>query len=267
MSLILKILFGAVLLYGAIVVYMALNQRNLTYFPDKRRVQPANAGLAGFTEVVLDAADGERIVTWRYPAEAGKATILYFHGNAGFLADRADRFADMAKAGFGVAALSYRGYGGSSGKPTEAGLFSDALALFDEVAAKDAGPISVYGESLGAAIAVHVAANRPVAAAALEAPFTSAVEVGTKVYPWLPVDLLLLDRYESDTIIGEVTAPLVIIHGTDDEVLPFWMGEKLFKMANEPKTFVRVDGGMHNDIWPAAFSAARGVFEDGGIKE
>jgi hypothetical protein len=146
-------------------------------------------------------------------------------------------------------ALSYRGYGGSTGGPTEAGLIADAEAAYGFAAARyPAERIAVWGESLGTGISVALATSHKIARLVLESPFTSAAEVGARIYWFLPVQLLMKDSFRSDARIGSVTAPVLFLHGTADAVIPFGYGEKLFALANEPKRFVRFEGGGHSNL-------------------
>ena len=151
-------------------------------------------------------------------------TILYFHGNAGEIGDRPLRFNYYHSRGFGVAYLSYRGYGGSSGSPSEAGLITDATAAYDWLIAKGVEPsrIAVLGESLGSGVAVQLAAKREVGAVALEAPYTSTVDVAANIYWWLPVHALMKDQFKSMDFISAVVAPLLIIHGDQDDLDSRW---------------------------------------------
>jgi fermentation-respiration switch protein FrsA (DUF1100 family) len=177
--------------------------------------------------------------------------VLFFHGNAGEIGDRAARLAAYRAAGLGALFLSYRGYGGSTGSPTEAGLLLDALAAYDWLAERGvaASDIMVVGESLGTGVAVQLAIRRKIGALALEAPFTSAADIAAKLYPWLPVKLLMKDRFDSLSRIREVHAPLLVIHGERDELIPLNAGKRLFAAANEPKEMIVVEGGSHGSIF------------------
>jgi hypothetical protein len=175
--------------------------------------------------------------------------VLYFHGNGGALRHRAERFRALIDAGFGLVALSYRGYGGSSGSPTEAGLIADAEAAYEFAAAHVAPErIAVVGESLGTGVAVALAATHQIGRLVLESPFASAVEIGARVYWYLPVRLLMKDTFRSDQRIGQVRAPLLVLHGARDQVVPIASGERLFALANEPKRFERFAEAGHNDL-------------------
>ena len=245
----LKWLIAAAAAFGGFVVLMYLAQRALMYHPEKLRTPPAAAGLIDMQELVLDTADGEKVIVWYAPPQRGRPLVLYFHGNAGSLRYRADRFRALTGDGTGLVALSYRGYGGSSGSPSEAGLIADGQAAYAfAVARVPAERIVVFGESLGTGVAVALAATEPIGRLVLEAPFTSAVDVGARAYWFLPVRFLMKDPFHSDRRIGKVTAPLLVLHGERDHVVPIALGERLFSLANEPKRFVRFPAGTHVDL-------------------
>src|SRR6266699_3190393 len=170
--------------YGAFVALLYVTQRALQYFPERIRTAPAVAGLPEAEEVVLDTADGERVIAWHVPPRGDQPVILYFHGNGGALRYRVERFRALTADGSGLVALSYRGYGGSTGSPTEAGLINDATAAYAFVAARyEPARIVVWGESLGSGMAIALAAEHPVGRIVLEAPFSSAVDIGAAAYP------------------------------------------------------------------------------------
>jgi fermentation-respiration switch protein FrsA (DUF1100 family) len=245
----LKLLAGAIVAFGGLVLLMYFAQRSLMYFPERLRVQPASAGFPAAEEVVLDTADGEKVIVWHVPPRGERPVILYFHGNGGSLRYRVDRFRALTAAGLGLVALSYRGYGGSTGRPTEAGLIADAAAAYAFAAARYPPQRLVFwGESLGSGVAVALAADHAVGGVVLEAPFTSAVDVGAGAYWFLPVRLLMKDQFRSDERIGAVRAPLLILHGERDRVVPFALGQRLFALANEPKRLVRFRDGGHVDL-------------------
>jgi len=231
----------------AATIYFA--QRSLMYFPDRAYVSPAMAGLPEATEVPLTASDGVRIHIWQAPPQDGKPVILYFHGNGGSLRYRVDRFHRLIGAGIGLVALEYRGYGGLSGSPSQQGLIRDAEAAYAYATAHyPVQQIVVWGESLGSGVAVALAAEKPVGRVILEAPFTSALAVAESRYWYLPVRLLMKDQFRSDERIGKVTAPLLILHGVQDRVVPYAMGERMFELANKPKHIVRFLDGGHEDL-------------------
>ena len=235
--------------YAAIAATMYFAQRALMYLPDPTRTAPAAAGFAQAEEVVLDTADGETVMVWHLAPRGDKPVILYFHGNGGALAHRVPRFKKIASEGFGLVALSYRGYGGSSGKPTEAGLIADARRAYAFTAARySTERIALWGESLGTGVALAVAAELPVTRIVLDAPFTSAADIAAAQYWFLPVRLLMKDQFRSDLRVAHVKAPILIQHGDNDRVVPVAYGQRLFAMIPGPKRFVRFPGGGHNDL-------------------
>lgn len=254
-----RLLFGVVLaalaLYAAVVALFYLAQGALLYPAGREKVGAREAGLAGFEDVTLETEDGERIVGWYRPAEPGRATLLYFHGNGGSLLNRRDRAKLLTQGGRGLLIVSYRGYSGSTGTPSEAGLRADARAAYDWLAARaPAERIVLYGESLGSGVAVRLATERKVAGVILDAPFTSAADVAGHHYWYLPV-WLLRDQYRSIERVHELEAPLLVMHGDRDGVIPVALGERLFAAAPEPKRFVKLAGVDHVS-----------VLEEGGLE-
>ncbi len=250
MSSLIKIVVFAAIAYLAIIGIAYVAQRKFTYFPNASRVAPADTGLEGFREVELPTADGERVIAWYAPAPPGRPTVLYFHGNGGGLANRAGRFGRYQNAGFGIFVMSYRGYSGSTGSPTERHNIADARLAYDYLIKQGLKPsdIVLYGESLGSGVAVQTAAAVPVAGVILDAPYTSIVEVGAKAYPILPLSWLMVDRYESDKRIASINAPLLILHGARDQVIPLEMGQRMHALAREPKKIVVFPEGRHVDL-------------------
>jgi uncharacterized protein len=248
------------LLYLVAMEGMYFLQRQFQYFPLRADPRPAEVGLDGVQVERLATPDGETVVLWYAPARLGQPTILFFHGNGGDIAGRADRFAHYHAQGYGVAFLSYRGYGGSTGTISEAGFITDALTAYDWLIVQRIPParIAVVGESLGTGVAVQLAAQRPVGAIILEAPYTAAVDVAAQVYPWLPVRWLMKDQFRSTDFIARITAPLLVLHGTRDPVIPYAMGQALFAAANEPKQFYELVGAGHDALYQPA-TWARGT--------
>lgn len=248
--------------YLAVLVFMYLQQRSLQYLPSRDGTPPAAAGLSGVAEERLTTPDGETIVLWYAPAREGMPTILFFHGNGGELADRAGRMAFYQSQGFGVLFVSYRGYGASTGSASEQGLIADALAAHDFLRARGVEPrnIALVGESLGTGVAVQLAAQRPVGAIALEAPFTAAVDVAAEIYWWLPVRLLMKDQFLSRRLIADLDMPLLIQHGDADRLIPADQARHLFELANEPKELVILPGAGHDMIADEAVWAREAAF-------
>jgi len=241
------------LIAGYVLICMAayFGNRLFMYFPDPTRVAPGEAGLDGVTETEITVGDGIRLVAWHAPAKRDKPTVLYFHGNAANAANRALKIEMIRRSGFGVFYLNNRGYGGSGGKPTEERNVADAVAAYDHVIGLGvpADRIVAYGESLGSGQAVRLAAERPIAAVVLEAPLTSTVDVARTTYFWLPLRLLIADTYDNERNIRAVTAPVLVLHGEQDAVIPVEMGRRIYRAANQPKRIELFPQGAHNDLF------------------
>ena len=234
--------------YAALLAAMYVFQRSLMYFPDRARHQAAAVGVPQAEAIELQTADGERLLGWHLPPRDNLPVVIYFQGNGGGLNLRAGRFAKLAARGLGVIAVNYRGYSASTGSPSEEGLLRDADAAYAFAAARyPAERIALWGESLGTGVAVALAAERKVVRVVLEAPFTSTADVAASVYWFVPVRLLMHDQFRSDERIARVTAPVMVVHGVRDTIVPFAFGERLFSLIKGPKTFVRLDAAGHND--------------------
>jgi hypothetical protein len=225
-------------------------QRDFLYHPPQDfRTAPAAAGLPEAEEVVLTTQDGEKVIAWYVPPRDGKRVVVFFHGNGDTLALRVPRLRAVIADGTGLVALSFRGYAGSSGQPTEPGLMLDALAAYDYAAARFAPErIVVWGFSLGTGPAVAVAAERPIGKLILEAPYTSTADVAAADLPFIPVRLLMTDQFHSDQRIAKVHVPLLVMHGERDPGIDIRFGRQLFALANEPKRFVAFPDGGHFDL-------------------
>ena len=238
-----------VILYVGMAAILYFSQRSMMYFPETVHTTPTQAGFPEAEEVTLTAADGARLVAWHVAPREGRPIVLYFHGNGGALHYRVERFRKLIRDGIGLLGLEYRGYAGSSGSPSEAGLIADGEAAYAFAAARYPGKqIVLWGELLGSGVAVAVAAEKPVGRVILEAPFTSAVAVAGLRYWYLPVRLLMKDQYRSDERIEKITAPVLILHGAHDHVIPFAMGERLFEETKAPKHIVKFLDGDHEDL-------------------
>jgi hypothetical protein len=235
--------------YALIAVAAFIAQRKLMYFPDRTRVLPASFALSGVEERVLKTPDGARLIAWYGRAEPGRPTLLYFHGNAGNLASRSERVRKYLNRGIGVFMLSYRGYSGSTGAPSERNNVADAKLAYNVLIAEGiaAGDIILYGESLGSGIAAQLAAERPVGGIILDAPYTSIVDVAAAAYPIFPVRWFLFDRYETLRYLPAIDAPLLVIHGEADEVIPVTMGRAVYAAAKGRKEIVTFPGAGHSD--------------------
>jgi len=233
-------------LYTCILAAVFVNQRSLLYPASDRRTTAAEAGLDGFQDLILATADGERLVAWWKPPQPGKVLVLYFHGNGGSLWNRRSRAQALTASGRGLLMISYRGYSGSTGTPTEAGIHMDARAAYDWIVhSYEPARLVAYGESLGTGVAVRLASEVSLAGLILDAPYTSTADVASLTYWYLPVVWLMLDQFRSIDIIARAKAPILILHGTDDRIIPFTLGEQLYAAAPEPKRFVRIESGGH----------------------
>jgi len=244
----------AAVAYGAL--YWFANRS--VYFPSK---YPEGAwdvqAQLGAADVWLDTADGVRIHGWQIDRPGARFVTLYFHGNAGNITDRYDHFLGITSSGSSVLMIDYRGYGKSSGWPTEDGIYRDADAAYDYLLKTGhyKGQIILHGESLGTAVAVDLAGRRPCAAVVLEAPFTSGKDVASTVFPI--IGPLVMWSFDSRKKVGRIHAPVLIIHGDRDEIIPTRLGQTLFAAAPAPKSLWIVYGAHHNDIVETAGATYR----------
>jgi fermentation-respiration switch protein FrsA (DUF1100 family) len=244
-----KWLLFALAAYGLLCAVLYIVQRQFLYHPQPARISPAAAGFAAAEEVVLATSDGERLVAWHVAPLPGKAVVIFFHGNADSLVQRVARFAQLTADGTGLVALSYRGYGGSTGSPSEEGLYRDAAAAYAfAVAHYPAERIVVWGFSLGTGPAVALAVGRPIGKLVLESPFTSIVDIAAAALPFVPVRVLLKDQFRSDRRIGRLAVPLLVMHGGRDQIVPLALSERLYALAPEPKRFVLFPPGRHENL-------------------
>jgi fermentation-respiration switch protein FrsA (DUF1100 family) len=239
----------AIIYLGAVAVLYFRQREMLFPIPPVGREAPDAAGFPEAEEHVLTTADSEKVIVWHVPAKPGRPVVLFFPGNGDFLAGRVHRFKAITSDGNGLVALSYRGYAGSTGAPSEQGLLKDAAAAYAFTTARyEPSRIVAWGFSLGTGVAVALASEHAVGRLILEAPYTSTVDVAAALFPVVPVRLLMRDPFHSDRRIAHVTAPLLVIHGENDEAIPIRFGERLFALAHEPKQFVRLHGGGHDDL-------------------
>jgi len=257
-------LLGALAVFGLGGAFgIGLLEQKMLYPFDARAVSPAKAGVPRLSETRFETG-GERLVVWRAAPRPGKPVILYFHGNAGNLAMRAGRFNALLDRGYGLVAMAYRGSSGSTGTPSQKAITSDVRALYRDlgkVLDTDA-PRVLYGESLGSAV-VTVAIMSSVerdgdkgtapAATVLEAPFTSVSDVAKALDPRLArLTPLLRSRWESLEQAHMLDVPLLVIHGTRDELIPIAQGRQIFEAATaQDKQFLAVEGAGHTDLWRA----------------
>lgn len=236
--------------YLAGLALLFVKQRAMLFpIPTAERTAPAAAGFPQAEEHVLTTSDGEKVIVWHVPPRPGHPVVLFFPGNGDFLAGRVSRFKGIISDGTGLVALSYRGYAGSTGAPSEQGLLLDAAAAYAFATERyDAKRIVAWGFSLGTGVAVAVASGQPVGRLILEAPYTSTVDVAASLLRFVPIRLLMRDQFRSDERIARVTVPLLVMHGTNDPAIPIAFGERLFALAHEPKQLMRFPGGGHENL-------------------
>jgi pimeloyl-ACP methyl ester carboxylesterase len=234
-------------LYVLLCGFMYAMQSTLQYRPDPSPMDPAAVRLPQFRAETLATPDGERIVAWWLPpAHHTDPVYLYLHGNGANLATRDRRLARLTEGGAGLLAVSWRGYGGSSGRPHEAGLLTDARTAYRTLASRvDPARIVIFGESLGTTVAVMLAAEVPVAALVLDSSFASALDVAQGRYPWLPVRWMLRDPYRADLAAPRVPVPVLQIHCRDDPVTPLASAQRLQALLPGRRPLVMVDGRCH----------------------
>ncbi len=248
--------------YALFTGVIGCSQRRLMYHPNNNPPILAYAGLSDMAAVTLETADGLELLAWyRAPSREGAPSLIYLHGNAGHIGDRGDKVRPYLDAGYGVLLVSWRGYGGNPGSPSEEGFYDDARAALDFIEAEGVAPgrVILYGESIGGGPAVQLATERDIGALVLEAPFTSAADVAQRAYWFLPARYILLDRYESKSKIAEIDAPLFIIHGERDGVVPVDMGRSLLAAAEQPKDGRFFPSAGHNDLYD--YGAAEAVLD------
>lgn len=251
---------------GLLATIVPIIQRKLMYHPDTTYFTPQRAGLSvGVEERVIQTPDGERVLAWYARAKPGLPTILYFHGNAGSLETRIERIRKYMARGLGVFMMTYRGFGGSTGQPSEVANVADAKLAYDQLAALGVDPVDIiiYGESLGTGVAVQVAAARSAAGLVLDAPYTSMVDLAALHYPYIPGRWFMTDRYDTRTHIKDVKAPLLILHGELDDIVPVTMGREIFNLAQPPKVIRTFQGAGHADHYLfGSYDALYGWIDD-----
>jgi len=234
-----------IVVYLIILTVIYFSQRSLMYHPTENNYLDENK-LNHKIEKIKIPSDYE-LNSWYFKKNENFKTLLFFHGNAGSLENRIYKLNDLSKLDLNYLIIAYRGFSGNQGAPSEQGLYKDARAAkywlnLNNISDQN---IIVYGESLGTAVAIDLAKDHKFAGIILESPFTSMVKLSRKYYPWAPTSLLLKDKYETDKKINKVFSPILILHGRKDNIVPFQMGEELFKKANNPKYNYFIDNDDH----------------------
>jgi uncharacterized protein len=247
----LNLLGVAALAYGALAAYVYFGQDRLVYFPEigrEIRATPGDVGLA-YETLTLKTEDGEQLHGWFVPHQQARGVVILFHGNAGNISHRLEYLSMFQRLGLSTLIFDYRGYGRSTGKPSEKGLYRDAEAAWKLVVGERGIPadrIVLLGESLGGAVAAWLAARERPAALILASVFTSVPDMGSELYPWLPIGWLARMRYDTQAALKDVTCPVLVAHSPDDEIVPYRHGRALFEAASGPKAFLELAGG-HNE--------------------
>ncbi|MFJ1269370.1 alpha/beta hydrolase [Legionella lytica] len=247
---ILKVVCATLIIFS---VAMYVFQRNLIYFPAHEEPSRQVYHAADMQELRLETSDGIDLLAWYKPAKENQPTILFLHGNAGHIGYRMFLARAFMDAGFGVLLLEYRGFGVNKGSPTEEGFYTDARTAihFLQQQGISASHLVLYGESIGTGVAVKMAEEFSTCSVVLQSPYTSLTAVARYHYPWIFIPPW--DKYNSLARIHHVKAPLLILHGKQDKLIPFEQGLTLFKQANEPKTFVALDDKDHHNLWDPHF--------------
>lgn len=235
------------------IVLFYVFQRQLIYFPLKHKPGLARYHAEDMQIVYVKTDDQLSLRSWYKPAVEGRPTVLLLHGNAGHIGYRMPLVRPLLNEGFGVLLLEYRGYGGNPGKPTEQGLYVDANGAWQFLMTHGVAPqrIVLYGESLGTAVASYLAAEHGVCCMILQSPFTSLVSLAHHHYPWALIPPW--DKYDTLARIDKNHAPLLIVHGEQDTLVPIEEGKTVWQRANQPKTFKAFPNKSHHDLWDPEF--------------
>ena len=243
-----KVVVGILVIYASVLVLLFIFQRNLMYHPNENNYFSDKLEV-DIEKVKIKTSDNIDLLGWFHKKDLKRLkTIVYFHGNAGKLENRIHKLNHFKDMDVNFLIIAWRGFSGNEGKPSEEGLYIDGnsaimwlknLGLSEE-------DIVIYGESLGTGIATEIAQNNNFAGLILETPFTSMIEAAKNFYPYIPVSLILKDKYKNNLKIKNVNIPVLVMHGETDQIVPFWMGEKIYEIANQPKYsyFTKYDDHM-----------------------
>jgi uncharacterized protein len=235
--------------YLSLCGYLYVNQNKLIYKATRADISPQVAGVP-IEDLRLRTPDGESLQAWYSPPKPGMPVILFLPGQGQHLNDAGLRYKIMHDRGVGFLSVAYRGFSGSTGTPSEAGVYTDALTGYDYLGKLGFKPedIVVHGHSLGTGIATFVASQRPMRALILEAPFAAAADVAQSRYPLIPVSLLMHDKFESRERMEQISTRVMIAHGDADATIPISEGQKLYARTRPPKIFILIKGGGHSDL-------------------
>ncbi|PJD92466.1 MAG: hypothetical protein CK424_05850 [Legionella sp.] len=231
----------------AICVLVYPVQRYFIYFPSKEKPSRFQFNAKDMQDIDLRTPDGLDIYAWYKPAQAHQPVILYLHGNSGHIGHRMYLVRQFLAEGFGVMLLEYRGYGGNAGQPSELGLYIDGRTALRYLQAQHSNSIVIFGESLGTGVATQLASEFSPCALILQSPYTTLTAVARYLYPWIPI--VLIDQFDSLARIKAIHAPMLILHGKLDKIVPFEQGRMLYATANHPKQLQIFSDRGHNDLW------------------
>lgn len=256
------ILISLVAGYVIIVMLMYALQFRLVYHPQKTiEATPSGAGLQ-YEDVTFQTEDDIKLHGWFVPADSAALTVLYFHGNAGNISGRLETIQLLHRLGLNVFMFDYRGYGKSQGRPSEEGTYRDAQAAWNYLRSEQQladSTIVIMGRSLGGAVAAWLSARESPAASIIESTFTSAPELGSDLYPWLPVRWLIKYEYNTLEQLKQIESPVFMAHSRQDQVVPFHHGRALFEAANQPKTFIELRGSHASGFWDTGAKYREGL--------
>ncbi|KTD10953.1 Alpha/beta hydrolase family protein [Legionella gratiana] len=251
---ILKQFFLLLFLILLIFVIAYFLQRHFIYFPAIEKPNPQDFQAQDMQVIQIHVTDELTLSSWYKPPMDKKPTILYLHGNAGHIGYRMYLARQFISAGFGVLLLEYRGYGGNPGSPTELGFYQDGRAAMQFLRQQgiQENNIVLYGESLGTGVATQLATEFSICALVLQSPFSSLTALARYHYFWLPIPVI--DKYDSLSRIQKIQAPILIVHGQLDEIVPYTQGLTLFHFANQPKKWLEFPDKGHHNLWDAHFA-------------
>ena len=244
----LQIILIIFLIYSFVLVFLYFYQRNLLYHPNENNYSDDKITV-NIEKVNIKTSDNINLLGWYHEKNLKEfKTLIFFHGNAGSLENRIHKLNHFKDMNVNFLIIAWRGFSGNSGEPSENGLYKDGKSAIDWLIKKDISEqkLILYGESLGTGVAVHLAQNRNFSGVILETPFTSMIDAAKTFYPYIPVKLLLKDKFENYKKIKNINSPILIMHGEADQIVPFSMGKKLYEIANKPKYsyFTKYDNHM-----------------------
>ena len=244
----LQLVLIIVFLYFFVLVFLYFYQRNLLYHPNENNYSGDKISV-DIKKVKIQTSDNIELLGWYHEKNLRDyKTLVYFHGNAGTLENRIHKLNHFQDMNINFLIIAWRGFSGNNGKPTEQGLYEDGKSAINWLAKKgiDEKNLVIYGESLGTGVATHLSQNKNYAGIILETPFTSMVDAAKIFYPYIPVNLLLKDRFENYKKVKNINSPILVMHGEIDQIVPFSMGKKIYELANEPKYsyFTKYDNHM-----------------------